>query len=171
MMVAVGFSPRTAGNTGLRRVATIESALVWAINRSGVAPRRRSISRPTRGLKPTDYYHVVAPRRGGVAQSRVAERQLNATVPDDRSAVVSRSARPERMLCSSVGLRLERGGRHFIHGFHQREFELLRKRASALRRSSSFIRSRIILMPARLTPQTVRRYWIRRKARMPSSLK
>ena len=48
---------------------------------------------------------------------------------------------------------------------------LRRKRTSARRRSASFTRSRIILMPGRLMPQTWRRYSMRRRIRMASSLK
>ena len=53
LMVAVGFSPRTAAKTESRRVATLESDLARAINCSSVATRRPPISRSTRGLKPT----------------------------------------------------------------------------------------------------------------------
>ena len=48
---------------------------------------------------------------------------------------------------------------------------LRRKRTSARSRSASFTRSRIILMPDRLMPQTLRRYSMRRRIRMASSLK
>src|SRR5881394_3144755 len=53
MKVAVGFSPRTDGKTEPRRVATPDSALGREINLSSVAPRRRAVSPPPRGLKPT----------------------------------------------------------------------------------------------------------------------
>ncbi len=53
LTVAVGFSPRTAGKTEPRRVATIESVVGPATNHSSVAPRRPPIFRPSRGLKPT----------------------------------------------------------------------------------------------------------------------
>jgi hypothetical protein len=54
LMVAVGFSPRTATRKMPRRVATFEGALGCGINRSVVAPRRRIVSLAVvRGLKPT----------------------------------------------------------------------------------------------------------------------
>ena len=54
MTVAVGFSPRTAGKTIPRRVATLEIAQQPMPNRSCVATRRpRPLSGVTRGLKPT----------------------------------------------------------------------------------------------------------------------
>ncbi len=40
LTVAVGFSPRTAGKTERRRVATFDPAIGPAIHRSCVAPRR-----------------------------------------------------------------------------------------------------------------------------------
>ena len=52
MMVAVGFSPRSAAAEP-RRVATLDIAGARPINRSSVATRRLPICRPNRGLKPT----------------------------------------------------------------------------------------------------------------------
>jgi len=53
MTIAVGFSPRTAGNTMPRRVATLEIAHHPMPSRTCVATRRPAALRRDRGLKPT----------------------------------------------------------------------------------------------------------------------